>query len=129
MSIPLILTGYGNVDKAFVRLLAEKHEDCRARYGLVSDLIAIVRKAGAWVANKEGEFFYLADPSPAPLESFPGWFPGMSFRGFDTPAANGSCRVYVLQLEDGEYNSEFIHAAFNLGWHVVAASKGAGRRF
>ena len=46
MTIPLILTGYGNVGKAFVRLLAEKHEDCRTRYGLDFDLIAVVREPG-----------------------------------------------------------------------------------
>lgn len=127
MSIPLILTGYGNVGKAFVRLLAEKHEDCRARYGLDFDLIAIVRKAGAWVANKEGEFFYLAGPSPAPLESFPGWFPGMSFSEvLIRPRRTGVLvECTSSNWRTGEPQLEFIHAAFNLGWHVVAASKGA----
>lgn len=127
MSIPLILTGFGNVGKAFVRLLAEKHEDCRSRYGLDFDLVAVVRKAGSWVANKEGEFFILANPAAVTPESLPGWFPGMSFSEVLLRARRKGALVECTSSNwrTGEPQLEFLHTALDLGWHIAAASKGA----
>ena len=46
-SIPVVLTGYGNVGKAFVRLLAKKKLDCARRFGLDLDLKAVFRGPAA----------------------------------------------------------------------------------
>ncbi len=130
MPIPLILTGYGNVGKAFVRLLAEKHEDCRTRYGLEFDLAGIVRKSGAWVAGKIGAFFSLAGPAPIPMESAPGWVPGKSlsevFDYFERLGKKGALvECTPSDWRTGTPQLAYLHEAFDRGWHVAAASKGA----
>ncbi len=130
MPIPLVLTGYGNVGKSFVRLLAEKHEDCRTRYGLEFDLAAIVRKSGSWIADRIGSFFSLTGPSPQVLESLPDWLPGRSlsrvFDHFDRLGKRGALiECTPSNWRTGEPQLQFLHEAFDRGWHVAAASKGA----
>lgn len=127
MSIPVILTGFGNVGRAFVRLLIEKHEECRARYGLDFDLTAVVRRTGSWTARKEGEFFNLAEPDGAPMEDSSGWSPGMRFS-----EALGRARKRGVLAEctpsdwrTGEPQLAYLHEALDKGWSVAAASKGA----
>jgi len=130
MPIPLILTGYGNVGKAFVRLLAEKHEDCRIHYGLEFDLAAVVRKSGSWAAAKIGQFFRLSGPSAVPLESMPGWKAGRTlsevfdhFARLKKPGVLVECTP--SNWRTGEPQLAFLNEAFDRGWHVAAASKGA----
>jgi len=127
VSIPIILTGFGNVGKAFVRLLVEKHEDCRIRYGLDFDLTAVVRRTGAWTAKKEGEFFTIADPAAEPMEASSGWASGMRFSD-----ALGRARKPGVLVEctpsnwrTGEPQLAYLHEALDKGWSVAAASKGA----
>jgi homoserine dehydrogenase len=124
------MTGYGNVGKAFLKLLAEKHEDLRTRYGLEFDLAAVVRKSGSWVAGKIGAFFSLAGPSHLEMESAPGWKPGMSLTEvFNVYERLGKKGVLVdctpSDWRTGEPQLAFLHEAFDRGWHVAAASKGA----
>lgn len=130
MPIPLILTGYGNVGKAFVRLLAEKHEDCRTAYGLEFDLGGIVRKSGAWVSSKIGAFFSLAGPGAVPVESAPRWKPvkdlSQVFDHFERLGRKGALvECTPSDWRTGEPQLAFIHEALDRGWHIASASKGA----
>ena len=127
MSIPLFLTGYGNVGRNFVRLLAEKGEDCRSRYGLDFDLAAVFRRGGAWIAGKPGSFLqWAADPQIA-LESRPGWTPGLgpaeALDRFPEKGVLVDCTP--SDWRTGEPQLPFFHAALDQGWHIAAASKGA----
>ena len=127
MSIPIILTGFGNVGKAFVRLLVEKHEDCRARYGLDFDLAAVIRRSGVWLARKEGEFFNIADPAAEPMEASSGWSAGMTFADALSRIRNPGVLVECTpsNWRTGEPQLAYLHAALDGGWSVAAASKGA----
>jgi homoserine dehydrogenase len=127
MSIPLILTGYGNVGKAFVRLLAEKHDDCRSRYGLDFDLIAVFRRSGGWVAKTAGEFAALDDDPTILLEARPGWTDGLTFGGFlaRAPKAGVLVECTPSNWRTGEPQLAYFHSALDRGWSIAAASKGA----
>jgi homoserine dehydrogenase len=127
VSISLILTGFGNVGKAFVRLLVEKHEECRTRYGLDFDLTAVVRRRGAWTARKEGEFFNIADPAAEPMEASSGWSPGMTLADALSRARKPGVLVECTpsNWRTGEPQLAYLHRALDKGWSVAAASKGA----
>ena len=79
------------------------------------------------MANKDGEFFTLADAAATPLEGRAGWFPGMSFSEVLVRTRKHGALVECTSSnwQTGEPQLEFLHAALNLGWHVAAASKGA----
>jgi homoserine dehydrogenase len=127
MSIPLILTGYGNVGKAFVRLLAEKRDDCLTRYGLEFDLIAVFRRSGGWVARTAGEFPALVGDPSIPLEAHPGWTPGLTFDGFFEHAPKSGVLVECTpsNWRTGEPQLAYLHSALDRGWSIASASKGA----
>ncbi|MBM3294666.1 MAG: homoserine dehydrogenase [Candidatus Aminicenantes bacterium] len=123
--IPVILTGYGNVGKAFVRLIHEKAEYCRRRYGLDFELAAVLRRSGGWVP--EGDSLEaLAETAGQALESRPGWRPGLRLEAVferHPPGVLADCTP--SNLKTGEPQLAFFHAALDRGWHIAAASKGA----
>ncbi len=124
--VPIALTGYGNVGKAFVQLLADKRLECASRYGLDLDLKAVFRRAGGWIAEGcDDAEALLADPA-VPIESHSGWVPGLTF-----DAALDRLPIGVLaestpsNWRTGEPQLAFLHKALNAGWNIAAASKGA----
>ncbi|MCX6560261.1 MAG: homoserine dehydrogenase [Candidatus Aminicenantes bacterium] len=125
-SVPIVLTGYGNVGKAFVRLLADKRMECARRYGLDLDLKAVLRSTGGWLAESRDDAEALTAAGDAPLESHPGWIPGLKLdevlkrlsRGVLAEATPSDWRTGAPQLA-------FLHRALDAGWNVAAASKGA----
>ena len=50
-TIPLVVTGFGHVGRAFFSLLREKTEDLERRYGLRFDLLAVARAEGCFYAD------------------------------------------------------------------------------
>lgn len=124
--VPVVLTGYGNVGKAFVRLLLQKRESVEARYGLVIDLKAVLRRGGGWALEADS-LGALSVQSTDPLDGRPGWRAGLSLA--DVLARGGRTGVLAdctpSNLKTGEPQLAFFHAALDSGWHVAAASKGA----
>jgi homoserine dehydrogenase len=125
-SVPIVLTGYGNVGKAFVRLLADKRMACAARYGLDLNLMAVLRRTGGWLAEGCDDAEALTAAGDDPLESHPGWISGMTLDevlkrlspGVLAEATPSDWRTGAPQLA-------FLHRALDAGWNVAAASKGA----
>ncbi len=125
-SIPVVLTGYGNVGKAFVRLLAEKKMDCARRFGLDLDLKAVFRRSGAWLAAGCDDLEAVASDPAIPIESHPGWAPGLGFEAALPRLAPGVlAEATPSNWRTGEPQLAFLHAALDAGWNVAAASKGA----
>jgi len=123
--IPIVLTGYGNVGKAFVRLLAEKRDMVRGRYGLDLELKAVLRRGGGWIPEG-GSLEMPAGNTAEPLDSRPGWKPGLTVEAIldrGEPGVLVDCTP--SNLKTGEPQLAFFHTALDLGRHVVAASKGA----
>ncbi len=125
-NIPVVLTGYGNVGKAFVRLLAEKKLDGARRFGLDLDLKAVFRRSGGWLAGGCDDAEALAADPAVPLESHPGWVPGLSFEAALPRLAPGVlAEATPSNWRTGEPQLAFLHAALDAGWSIAAASKGA----
>jgi homoserine dehydrogenase len=124
--VPLVLTGYGNVGKSFVRLLLDKREDCARRYGLDLDLTAVLRRSGGWVGEGCEDFESLASDTSAPLETFSGWTPGLTLEeALSRTPAGTLVECTPSNWRTGEPQLDFFHLAFDRGWNIAAASKGA----
>jgi homoserine dehydrogenase len=124
--VPLVLTGYGNVGRSFVRLLLDKRQDCARRYGLDLDLTAVLRRGGGWLAEGCDDFEALAADPSAPLDSHSGWTPGLTLEealSRTTPGVLVECTP--SNWRTGEPQLAFFHLALDGGWHIAAASKGA----
>jgi homoserine dehydrogenase len=124
--VPLVLTGYGNVGKSFVRLLLDKREDCARRYGLDLDLTAVLRRSGGWVGQGCEDFESLVGDSSVPLESHSGWKPGLTLaEALSRTPAGVLVECTPSDWKTGAPQLEFLHLALERGWNIAAASKGA----
>jgi homoserine dehydrogenase len=125
-SVPIFLTGYGNIGQAFIRLLADKRLECARRYGLDLELKAVLRRAGGWLADGCDDAEALSADAAVPLESHPGWIPGLTFEAAIARLEPGVlAEATSSNWRTGEPQLAFIHHALDAGWHVAAASKGA----
>ncbi|MDD8025010.1 MAG: homoserine dehydrogenase [Acidobacteriota bacterium] len=126
-NVPVVLTGYGNVGRAFVRLLTDKRLECARRYGLELDLKAVLRRSGGWLAKgcDDAEALTSSGASVA-LESHPGWVPGLTFdSAIDRLTPGVLAEATPSNWRTGEPQLAFLHSALDAGWNVAAASKGA----
>jgi homoserine dehydrogenase len=123
--IPVVLTGFGNVGRAFVGLLRAKADECRRRYGLEFGLAAVLRRGGGWVPDGDSHEA-LAASAGRPLNENPGWRAGLTLEDVlerNPPGVLADCTP--SDLRTGEPQLAFFHAALDRGWNIVAASKGA----
>jgi homoserine dehydrogenase len=125
----LILCGFGNVGRAFAKLLDERREGVKEKYGLNLELIAVVDIGGGAVSEQE--------PLPvAPLLSHveKGGFVE-TFAGYGRPGVSGKevlshTKADVLiettptNLKDGEPGRGHMLTALEKGMDVVSANKG-----
>lgn len=125
--INLILMGYGTVGRAFLRLVAEKNDLCRDRYGLDFKFSAIFEIDGALVYPLSlGMDKILADllsVSSFKLSSY--WNPGFLL----TPALDSSEPGVLVECtptnsKTGIPGLNHIRQALDKRWHVVTANKG-----
>lgn len=128
-TIRIIVCGFGNVGRAFVRLIEDKQEDLKNRYGIVPALQAVVDIEGAAVADGQGlpldllrEF---ADKGRA-IESMASFGrPGVA--GVDvlqSTTADVLVEATPTNLVDGEPARTHINAALEKGMDVITANKG-----
>jgi homoserine dehydrogenase len=126
-TVPLVVTGFGHVGRAFFSLLREKTGDLERRYSLVIEILAVARTEGCFYSgspldvrqvSKAGEIWTAGNPS---------WHEGMKVVDILARHGRGGCLVEctLSNLETGEPGLTYISAAFRAGWHAVAASKGA----
>jgi homoserine dehydrogenase len=125
----LILCGFGNVGRAFARLLAEKRAELAARYDLELPLAAVVDIGGAAVARQAGlPIGRLLDFAAAGgrVEAF-GSFgrPGQSGASLiaDIPA-DILVEATPTNLKHGEPARGHFEAALARGLCIVSANKG-----
>jgi homoserine dehydrogenase len=125
-SVPLALTGFGHVSRAFFTLLPEKSRDIERRYGLRFDLLAVVKSEGCLYSGQPlnaGQVFKNGSPW---IEGNPAWRPGLRISDVIQPAGPGGCLVECTpsNFETGEPGLSYIIVALENGWNVVTASKG-----
>ena len=126
--VDLVLTGLGNVGRAFARLAEEKRSLCRDRYGIDLRLKAALNSKGGFLTGRATDGDGLGDLAiavSAPMEH-PAWHPGLRLGealGGGEPGVLVECTP--TDIRTGEPGRAFMTEALSKGWHVAAASKGA----
>jgi homoserine dehydrogenase len=125
--VPLVVTGFGNVGRAFLSLLREKTEDIERRYGLVLKIMAVVRAEGCFYSGEPLEVRQVSRAGDPWTKGNPIWREGFRATEVITELGPGGCLVEctLSNLETGEPGLSYISSAFRGGWNAVAASKGA----
>lgn len=126
-SVHLVVTGFGNVGRAFVSLLREKREDIARRYGLELDVLAVAKADGCFFTGAPLNVRQISKGGTLWTAGNPSWREGMELRKVLEEGPAGGCLVEctLSNLETGEPGFSTISSAFRNGWHAVAASKGA----
>ena len=122
----IVVTGFGRVGSAFVRLVEEKADVCRLRYGLDLELHAVIRRDGGLFSRKRHGLHGLASLAREAVPGHPAWNSGLTL-----PEALSILDPGVLvectptDLGTGEPGLGYMRAALHAGWNIAAASKGA----
>jgi homoserine dehydrogenase len=125
--IPLAVTGFGHVGRAFVSLLREKASDLERRYGLGFDLLAVARAEGCFHTGGPLDVRQMSRAGDVWTAGNPAWHEGLRVGGLLQRMGGNGCLVEctLSNLETGEPGLSYISTALESGWHAVAASKGA----
>jgi homoserine dehydrogenase len=124
----LCFLGFGNVNRALVRLLEDRRQELRDRHGISFRIAGIASRRLGWIADSEG----LDAGSLAALNSHPR--PGVSRAGAPAPHGvrewlSAACADVLfeatsLNVEDGQPAVDHIGAALEHGAHAITANKG-----
>jgi len=125
--VPLVVTGFGHVGRAFLSLLREKAEDLERRYGLGLDILAVARTEGCFYSGQPLGVRQVSRAGATWTLGNPAWHAGMNIGDVIARHGRGGCLVEctVSNLETGEPGLAYITSALGAGWHAVAVSKGA----
>jgi homoserine dehydrogenase len=126
-SIPLVVTGFGHVGRAFFSLLREKTDNLQRRYGLDFEVLAVVRAEGCFYSGEPLEVRQISRAGDLWTSGNPSWREGMTAADVITEQGRGGSLVEctLSNLETGEPGLSYISSALRAGWHAVVASKGA----
>ncbi len=127
-TVNLALVGFGNVGRAFARLLARKHQDIREKYGLDLRITGIAtRRHGTVIAPEGLDLEVLLDRmqrgadlnglSPHPV-------PGDTFTFIQKVPADVLLELTPVNYDTGEPALTHIRMALQRGMHAVTANKG-----
>lgn len=128
-TIRIIVCGFGNVGRAFVRLIEAKQEDLKTRYGIVPAIQAVVDIGGAAVTDTIGlPLDRLRDftENGRAIESMPSFGrPGVSgVEILRSIPADVLVEATPTNLVDGEPARAHINAALKKRMDIITANKG-----
>jgi homoserine dehydrogenase len=127
--IRIVVCGFGNVGRAFVRLVTEKQQDLQERYGIAPRIQAVVDIGGAALGGREGlpldQLQALLDAGQ-PIETMTsfGWPGKTGVDILETTAADVLVEATPTNLVDGEPARSHMNAALAKGLTVITANKG-----
>jgi homoserine dehydrogenase len=130
----LCFLGFGNVNRTLVRLLEDRAQELRERYGITYRITGVASRRLGWIADAEGldSASLLALKSDSP----PGvWRTGVSAP--HNPAPHKNIRDWLsaaqadvlfeatsLNVKNGQPAVDHIRAALEHGAHAITANKG-----
>jgi homoserine dehydrogenase len=124
--INLVLTGLGNVGRAFVRLVDEKRSECRTRYGLDLTLMAALKSDGGLLSKKKTGMTWPKDFLWPKIKSRRDWIDNLEFlKTLDSFKPGVLVECTPSNFKTGQPGLTYIRQALNRGWNIAAASKGA----
>ena len=122
----LCLLGFGNVNRTLVRLLVDRREELRERYGIAWKVTGVATRRLGWVAAPEGlDPMLLIEGSRSnhlPHISPP---PGDVREWLRAAGADFLFEATSLNAKDGQPAIDHIRAALEGGAHAITANKGA----
>ncbi|HEY4905755.1 MAG TPA: homoserine dehydrogenase [Candidatus Sulfotelmatobacter sp.] len=135
----LCLLGFGNVNQALVRLLADRAQELRDRYGIAYRITGIASRRIGWIANADGldtaALLTLSADTPSGLSRTE---PALSLpKGVSTQHELQNVQDWLaaaqadvlfeatsLNVETGQPAVDHIRAALEHGAHAITANKG-----
>jgi homoserine dehydrogenase len=125
--VPLVVTGFGHVGRAFFSLLREKANDLERRYGLAPEILAVGRAEGCFYSGGPIEVRHVSRGGEPWTTGNPIWRDGLRATEVLSEIGPGGCLVEctLSDLETGEPGMSYLSSALRAGWNAVAASKGA----
>ncbi|MDH7511556.1 MAG: homoserine dehydrogenase [Clostridiales bacterium] len=124
-AVNLVLMGFGNVGKAFVKLLEEKTDHLRESHGLSLFLRAIFKSTGGLFPCAGFKLKDILDDPGADLRVHAFWKQNLSLESIVREVEPGvlvDCTP--SNLKTGEPGLTHARLALDSGWHVVTANKG-----
>ncbi|MDH4198300.1 MAG: homoserine dehydrogenase [Candidatus Aminicenantes bacterium] len=125
-SVNLVLAGFGHVGRAFFDLVREKADLCRGAYGLDLRFSAVLKSGGVFTTGRALKPTDIVRHGGIWVDGNPAWKPGLMPAEI-LAAGEPGCLVECTpsNLKTGEPGLGYMTQAFDRGWNVVAASKGA----
>jgi homoserine dehydrogenase len=125
-TVNLVLVGFGRVGRAFYRLISEKRELVRRRYGLSPDLRSILNSSGGVASDQGLTLSQGSDVHSIELSEHPLWQKGLRLdRVFKEMPPGVLVECTPSNIQTGEPGLGHLHLALDNGWHIVTADKGA----
>jgi homoserine dehydrogenase len=126
-TVPVVVTGFGHVGRAFFSLLREKTADLERRYALRPEILAVARAEGCFHTGGPLDVRQVSRAGDIWTAGNQAWHEGLRISDILQGLGRGGCLVEctLSNLDTGEPGLSYLSTAFKAGWHAVAASKGA----
>ncbi len=125
-NISICLAGLGNVGSQFIKLLQERQDLIKSKYGFVLEINAVALRSGGIISSAPLDLNLLLELShKGKLELYPGW--GSNIKGYQVVSESA---VDILldgtptNLKTGEPSLTYLKTALAKGMHVVTLAKG-----
>jgi homoserine dehydrogenase len=123
--VDIVLVGFGNVGREFVRLVIEKQEVIRQRHGLDLRFRTIFRTTGSLMVKSQSPIEGILAGTIPPGREAALWNPAVRLPQVLAPGARGVLvECASSDIRTGEPGLEIIRTALSRGWHAVTADKG-----
>ncbi len=117
----LYLLGFGNVGRAFARLLLDKSAELRARYAIETRITGVASRRIGWLANENG-----FDVGKLLAGDFSAGTKSSSVREWlSRSKADALFEISSVNVQTGQPAMDHIRAALEHGAHAITANKGA----
>ena len=124
-SIAIIMAGYGNVGKAFARLVKRKHAEIKESLQLDLRIIGISTGTHGCLGNPDGFDLETLTSGVFSAERFPDC---VSFKDAKEMIANSKADLFIentpVNYETGQPAVDYLTCALENGMHAVTANKG-----
>ena len=119
----LCLLGFGNVNRALVRLLHERQKDLRERHGIAWQITGVASRRLGWIAHPTGLPVSILAGAGSPAAAD---FSSTAEIGswLECAEADVLFEATALNVHTGQPASDYIRAALEHGAHAITANKG-----
>src|ERR1700756_33898 len=120
------MLGFGNVNRALVRLLSDRATELQAR-GISWKITGVASRRLGWIADPDGlDIVVLSDMATRAPDHFPAQFRNSAnvAQWLRVARADVLFEATSLNVEDGQPAVDHLRAALEYGAHAITANKG-----